>query len=216
MRLINKRTPPPLLTTYQYAVNAAYNDMDANVKNAIKVSLLNEQGWVCGYCQLKIDNVDQMRIEHHCEQSICNGQNGTIDRRLDYTNMMAVCRGDGGNLQFHCDQSKARFNSTNGLPIGVSPWVQAHVYGISYHATGLINSLNPRHDNEINTILNLNIQLLKNQRKSIYNQIFAEAPPDNPRGIQKFQSILRALLEFGNNRFSNPFPGLYEYLLRIS
>ncbi len=123
--------------------------MDTEIKEQLKISLLNEQSWVCGYCQQLIKDISKVKIEHHCEQRICNGENGYPDRRLDYTNLMAVCYGNFGSNDLHCDSNKARFNANNGLPIQVSPWNNAHMACIKYHSTGKVDSTNDIHSKEI-------------------------------------------------------------------
>ena len=107
MRKIDKKKSPNSLTTYKLKRNPddalykpTYKEMDQVVYVNTLTSLLNEQGWICGYCQQKISNIKNSTIEHHCEQTICNGENGRRDKTLDYKNMLAVCLGSIGNEQY--------------------------------------------------------------------------------------------------------------------
>ena len=152
MRRIIKNSPPNSFTTYSLTPGATFTDIPSIIKDNLKESLLNEQGWLCGYCQQVIKQKSKASIEHHCEQSICNGENNTQDRRLDYTNLLAVCLGNAGQPDLHCDSKKSQFDVNNGLPIKVSPWSDAHVARITYHTSGLINSTDATHSKEINLI----------------------------------------------------------------
>lgn len=212
MKLINKSYPPPLLITYKQINGATFDDMDQDVKSQLKEYLLNEQGWICGYCQQKIKNTECMKIEHHCEQSICNGVGGTVDRRLDYTNLMAVCMGRSSS-GLHCDTQKANFNTTTGLPINISPWIIAHINGVKYSSTGLISSTNRTHDNEINTILNLNTPYLKENRQKIWLQLFILCKGKFGNDFkQKIRRLTAPYISKAGNQYSSPYPGLYQFM----
>lgn len=217
MRKINKSKPPGSFETYIKTIvpTPRYENIPQNVSIDLRLSLLNEQGWVCGYCQQKISTPNQTKIEHHCEQSICNGENGNMDRTLDYTNLMAVCSGKAGYGILHCDSSKATFNSSNGLPINVSPWNNSHMQAIFYTSNGLVKSSIITHNNEIIKILNLNTKHLKELRKKKFILFFAAVGNiETKRGKEKLKKLLEEDLEFSNNKFSNDFPGLSKYMLK--
>jgi uncharacterized protein (TIGR02646 family) len=219
MRKIDKLQPPNSLITYSQTTNPndpsykpTYEGLDSNVIKDIKEKLLNEQGWVCGYCMQKI-NKSNMTIEHHCEQSICNGENGTTDRTLHYTNMLAVCQGKTHSEQ-HCDKQKSKFDAQSGLPMSLSPWERAHMNTISFKSSGQIKSSNLNYDNELNKFLNLNAKFLKDLRGSKFRKIFA-ASKHSKVAIQKakMRSILERDLQKTGYSFSNDFPGLSEFML---
>ena len=219
MRRIIKYAPPTSLLTYIGKKNpedpkykSTYGGLDADVIDDLKDGLLNEQGWVCGYCMQKI-NKDNMSIEHHCEQAICNGENGTTDRTLDYTNMLAVCSGKRAK-ELHCDTKKSQFNTTTGLPMNVSPLVEPHMATIEYSSTGYVKSTNTVYDGEINRFLNLNTPYLRDLRSKKFKQIFtASFHPQKAKQKAKMKSILDKDLQKGAYNFSNNFPGLSEYML---
>lgn len=212
MKLIIKVVPPPLLQPYSNKVSASYLDMDEDVRDELKLALLNEQGWICGYCQQKITK-ENMQIEHFCERSICNGKDGTTDKQLTYANLMAVCSGKPGNSTLNCDSKKATFTKDGGLPMNVSPWIIAHTSGIQYHSTGLINSTNVSHKEEIISILNLNIDYLKDARKKRRIDIYSNSKiKTGDVNIDKMRRLLLKKCEKAGNKYSEPFPGLYEYM----
>ncbi|WP_374173233.1 hypothetical protein [Flavobacterium tructae] len=216
MRKISKNTPPKLLTTYKKQIGASYDDIDKNVYDATLLALLNEQGWVCGYCQQKIAVPQNATIEHYCEKSICNGTGGTADLTLDYTNMMAVCLGKTTN-DTHCDEKKSKFRLATGLPIEISPWNTAHIKAISYTSTGTIKSSNTRHNTEIDKILNLNISYLKKNRKSKFVSLLKAAGNISvKKGKDRLKKILNDELVIGNNRYPSSFPGMCEYMMKYT
>ena len=222
MRKIDKQNPPSSFTNYKKKTNPddhtykpTYIGLDKEVKVDLGKALLDEQGWVCGYCQQKISSRDKCKIEHHCEQCICNGENGTQDKTLDYTNLLAVCYGDSGLNEKHCDSQKSDFSTSNGLPIEINPWVTAHMNAISYHSSGLVKSSRQKHDGEINVILNLNTERLKSLRAKKYVSFIKISGDINVRkGKDKLRRLLESDLAIGNRKFSNAFPGMSEYMLK--
>jgi uncharacterized protein (TIGR02646 family) len=216
MRKISKNSPPALLTTYKKQIGASYDDIDKNVYDATLLALLNEQGWVCGYCQQNISKPQNATIEHYCEKSICNGTGGTLDLRLDYKNMMAVCPGKATN-DTHCDEKKSKFNPSSGLPIDISPWNTAHIKAIRYTNSGTIKSSIVRHDLEIDKILNLNVSYLKKNRKAKFVSLLKAAGEiSSKKGKDKLKRILNDELVIGNNRYPSSFPGMCEYMLKYT
>lgn len=213
MRNIRKNNPPASFVRYVKASNATFEDMDKDVKDDLRDALISEQKSVCAYCQQVIKK--NIKIEHHCEQSICNGQNGIQDKRLVYNNLFAVCKGFGGvNNEQHCDTNKANFNSTNGLPIAVNPLNRDHIRTISYASTGLIKSSNPQFSTEINQILALNISYIKDLRKRKWLQFFKYGKNKNGNlNRAKLRKLIEVDLALKNNSFQNSFPGLSEYML---
>lgn len=208
MKLIIKSAPPALLVTYAGAHNASFDDMDEPVKADLKRSLLNEQGWLCGYCQQIIKDPSRMKIEHHCEQSICKG------RTLDYTNLMAVCEGTAGTGILHCDSQKSKYNDRNGLPIKVSPWEVAHMTAVSYSSNGLVKSSFTAHSDEMNNILHLNIGYLKESRRNIWNKLFTLSKDKAGNfNKDKMKKLTRANSIKTGGRYPVAFPGLYEYFM---
>lgn len=222
MRWIRKANEPSLLQNYRRQVNASFEDLDKDVKDELRQSLFHEQFGVCAYCQQKlshedgIPNSDYIKIEHHCERSICNGTDGQTDRTLDYSNLMVVCLGKGGiNNDLHCDTYKATLDINSGLPITISPTNNTHMNTISYSSTGLINSSNADYNKEINNILKLNLPHLKEMRKKKWLLIFKNSRVRSGQpNKNKMEKLLSNDLATKEGRFSNHFPGLSEFMLK--
>ncbi|MFT5917422.1 MAG: hypothetical protein ACJAWV_003856 [Flammeovirgaceae bacterium] len=209
MRWIKKNNPPNSFQTYTKGIGASYSDMDSGEILDLKNSLLNEQEGLCAYCQKKI-SMKSMTIEHHCEQSICNGENGNFDRRLDYKNLFAVCLGMNGKTDRHCDTSKGDVAQNKGmkerwLPIQVNPTINAHTRALKYNAYGTLSSTNERHDSELNKVLNLNAEFLRDLRSKEFKTVFALSKNNTSR----MKRILKKRMDK-----NAPFKGMYEYMLQ--
>jgi len=74
MRLIKKLRQPTLLQKYIRQVGASYEEMDKEVKDELKQTLIKEQHGVCAYCQKILKKGKNVTIEHHCETfNVTNG-----------------------------------------------------------------------------------------------------------------------------------------------
>ena len=97
MKRITKARTPSALTQWmrnQKGINLTYGDLSGNVKQIVLNSLLKEQGWICCYTGLRI-NEDGSHIEHLYPQTLCRkepGQPGLYGakRDVDYTNLLAA------------------------------------------------------------------------------------------------------------------------------
>ncbi len=234
MRLIRKTGAPASFQTYIRAVAASYDNMDKEVKDELLVSLIAEQYGVCAYCQQHL-NPNTATIEHHCERSICNGENGTNDRRLEYRNLMAVCPGVIGNpTETHCDTRKAERAQENptahGLPMQVNPTIAAHIPTFTYSSTGVIKSKNTTYEKEINHLLNLNAKDLKRKRQNKFVKIMRSSSDKGKTGFnkKKLKKVLtddlslrtKVISKKGNplqkaQVFQNDTPGMSEYMLKV-
>ncbi len=216
MKLIRKNTPPSLFAEYVKDEFASFSEMDKEVKDELRLALYKEQHGICAYCQQKLKSLERTKIEHHCEQTICNGKDGTQDKRLDYRNLFLVCSGKGGkNNDEHCDTSKSNFNKTNGLPIKINPLISSHISKISYSSTGLIRSSDKQFHFEMDIILNLNLHYLKDLRQRKWISIYRNSKSKRKNGDvdkQKMRKLLDADLTKKEDNFVNNFPALSEYM----
>lgn len=144
---IIKGQEPASLWRYRATPNANYDDLPAPVKRELKLSLLSEQRNLCAYCMEQI-NYDNMKVEHFVARS--------VDESLElvYTNLFAVCKGREGDPEDRqtCDTQKKNRQLTFSF-LG-----QQITNAVKYRsATGEL--LFPGHEDEVNTVLNLNDQL---------------------------------------------------------
>ena len=124
-------------------------------KEALRLSLLEEQGGLCGYCMRRIKHERGLspitRIEHLKPQSLSLAE-GKPKETLSYNNMILCCDGDlGHDENFHCDRSKGE------QIISFTPLDSAAMNTISYSSKdGRIKSSNAQYDRDINQVLRLN------------------------------------------------------------
>ena len=146
MRKIIKGREPDAWLKYRCTPGAVYQR-----KPALAESLLLEQGYVCAYCEKRID-VQDLRVEHIKPRSQYPAQ------QLSYSNMVACCSGQSQGSA-HCDCSKKDEEITLNL------FTDALFLSISYKHDGTISSANKSWNDDINITLNLNCLSLKENRK---------------------------------------------------
>lgn len=100
MKRIIKSASPEELETYKQTPGARYEDMDSTTKKAIRKSLVEEQGYLCCYCGMKIENDYHSTIDHIKPQGVKEYE----DLQLDYNNLICSCDGDE---QKRCNKTKA-------------------------------------------------------------------------------------------------------------
>ena len=128
MIYIKKGPEPGALIRYRHQPNASFDDMDADVKKALRESLLKEQGYLCAYCMRRINDAQDTKIEHYKAR--------TPENELQYHNLLAVCRGgeDGPPSARCCDTKK------ENRPLYISPLSQRDMSRIYYSNNGEVHS----------------------------------------------------------------------------
>jgi uncharacterized protein (TIGR02646 family) len=163
MRAITKGAEPPSLTAHRLTPHCDYdNYVD---KPTLRDALVKEQCGLCCYCMCRLRNgqTPTMKVEHwRCQARYPADQ-------LDYRNMLGVCLGGEGqppHLQ-HCDTRKGdrnlRFN-----PADPAHHIETR---LRYEPDGRIRSDDNGFDREIEDVLNLNIPILKTNRKGVFDAI---------------------------------------------
>ncbi len=157
MRKITKNPEPKAWETYRKTENARYKPIPELVR-----SLLDEQGYICAYCERRIPcrdaekgtkGAEDHRIEHLEPQEVARETDDNSD--LDYNNMVICCPGNiaqDGESQYHCDKKK------EDKPLKISPLNAAMTATITFTSSGRIGSSDRGLDNELGENgLNLNI-----------------------------------------------------------
>lgn len=108
-------------------------------------------------------NKSSTEIEHYRSQHLFP------DLQLDYKNMLGVCNGNADSPQHKliCDKSKSNFDKLHSLT--VNPLITERVDQIKYTKEGEIYSENENINYDLDTVLNLNEQRLKDERGAIYS-----------------------------------------------
>ncbi len=124
-------------------------------KDIIRKTLISEQHGLCAYCMRRIENNDNMVIEHY--------KHINKDNALDYQNMLGCCDGGRNKVEDNkgclcCDASKGNQEIT------ISPWDKNLVDRIRYTKYGMIKVVpdDKEINRQINEILKLNGKLDSN------------------------------------------------------
>jgi len=164
MRAITKGTEPPSLTAHRHTVHSDYHNYQG--KDELRHALVTEQRGLCCYCMGRIHNGPAtMKIEHWRCQSRYPAE------RLNYRNMLGACTGGQGqppNLQ-HCDTRKEE-RDLQWNPADPDHHIETRV---RYEVDGSIRSADAAFDAELDEVLNLNIPLLKNNRRGVLDAVLA-------------------------------------------
>lgn len=168
MKYIKKSSPPAELISYRNSAGASYDDLVVNhhdIYEITRLSLAEEQGYICCYCGQRITGFEGTQIEHVFPK----GTAAYDIMQLDYeTNLIASC--DGGKYKrkinssispsdLHCDTKKSND------PIPVTPLNPLCEEKFLFNIDGDIFGVTPDADATIE-ILNLKSPILKNMRKA--------------------------------------------------
>lgn len=162
MKAITKRPEPKSLTQHRITEHCDYDNYAA--KDDLRLSLVGEQQGICCYCMGRIrPDASSMKIEHwQCQANFPEVQ-------LSYRNLLGSClggEGQPGHLQ-HCDTRKGDA-ALQWNPAEPSHMIESR---IRYGMDGSISSDNETFDAQLNEVLNLNLPLIKNNRKSVLDAL---------------------------------------------
>ena len=160
MRAITKDPEPTSLTAHRMTLHCDYANYAA--KGALRHALVTEQRGLCCYCMGRIrEGLTTMKIEHWKCQAHHPGE------QLNYRNLLGVCQGGEGQPQplQHCDTRKG------DIDLAWNPADPAHRIEtrVRYELDGSIRADDTDFDGQLNDVLNLNLPVLKNNRKGIYD-----------------------------------------------
>lgn len=156
MRAIIKGPEPASLTVHCKKKHSDYDNYQA--KAELRRSLVTEQRGLCCYCMARIHSEPtKMKIEHwRCQRYY-------QEKQLEYRNLLAACLGGEGQpprLQ-HCDTSKED-RDLEWNPADPAHHIETR---ISYGLDGSVHGNEAKFDEHLNDVLNLNLPMLRNNRK---------------------------------------------------
>ena len=162
MRAITKGPEPVSLTAHRKKPHSKYDNYEE--KADLRRALVTEQRRLCCYCMGRIHrDPTRMKIEHWRCQSLYPTE------RLNYRNLLAACLGGEGQPSHrqHCDTRKGdqdlRWN-----PADPTHRIETR---LRYEPDGSIRSDDGKFDAELTQVLNLNLAVLKNNRKGVRDAI---------------------------------------------
>lgn len=194
MKLIVKNKPQTVHFKLKKIIDDGgdYSNLKNNVsksdfiRDEVLGALLNEQHGLCAYCMKKI-TLSDATIEHIIGQKYVDNSGVEIgkENQLVYENFLAVCDGKSCNKNLHCDKSRANYQKTR--PLFANPLENRIMQNIKFSNKGVVyykDSSNKIEDIEknkdytlcdedpnikydIQVVLNLNCQNLKEKRESI-------------------------------------------------
>ncbi len=180
MKHIIKQEQPELFSKWKAKSNddwqPTYEILSGDIKKAVKDTLMTEQGYLCCYCEQRLD--DKSHIEHFRPQS-----DPTVDP-LDFTNMLCSCQ---NQLQKgeprHCGNLKGGWFDEILL---VSPFDPSCATKFRYIADGSISPYDLKDNAAKETIdkLGLNIPKLIAMRNSAIEPFLEDTL--NPDELQEF------------------------------
>lgn len=162
MRQIVKGAEPASLTAHRQTLHCDYDNYGP--KDDLRHALVTEQRGLCCYCMGRVHNgPTTMKIEHwRCQSS-------HPDEQLNYRNLLGACLGGNGqppHLQ-HCDTRKGD-SDLQWNPADAAHHIETRV---RYELDGSIRADDAVFDVQLTDVLNLNLPVLKNNRKSVYDAV---------------------------------------------
>jgi uncharacterized protein (TIGR02646 family) len=158
VRAIIKGPEPASLTAHRQTPQSDYDNYA--FKDDLRHTLVMEQRSLCSYCMGRIRRAaDAMTIEHWRCQSHYPAE------QLNYRNLLGGCLGGQGqpdHLQ-HCDTKKG------DRDLQWNPSEPGHHVDtrLKYELDGTIRADDVVFNGQINDVLNLNLQQIKNNRKGV-------------------------------------------------
>ncbi|WP_332450037.1 retron system putative HNH endonuclease [Methanoculleus sp.] len=213
MRYIAKHDEPKKFRDWKALANEdwkpSFDILQNPEKTVLKESLLDEQGYICCYCETYID-VDTCHIEHFCPQSSSQSRSRALD--IDYNNMHCSCDGTDENeskkiIGLHCGKKKDD-DFFKGL---ISPLSKECQNRFIYPPTGEIG---PADDEDIAAkrtieLLALDLPKLRSLRKAAIDAFLDPQIDDD-----EFIAFLHLSLQRNTERKFTPFISTIEYTFR--
>lgn len=215
MKQIVKLIEPNSLLQHRASRFADFDNIPFETKEELRLNLLSEQGHICCYCMKRIPEhiFPYMKIEHFK----CQDNFGVM--QLTYSNLFGACTGNEGQpkIKQTCDTKKGNtdlsINPTSTLPICETLF--------KYNAEGEISSIsdNKEVNKQLNDVLNLNMQTLKDGRSEIYLEVQKRVRLESKRTKNDKASFIRFLeqeklkwLERTDNKY-RPYCSVAVYYL---
>jgi hypothetical protein len=145
-------------------------------KNEYKLALLEEQHYLCAYCNRNLDEFTEveklhhLKIEHWYPQSLCKVEpNYNTPKGTDvaHENMLIVCPGVNVNPEFtHCDSSR-----TEGNTLTIKPQKPSYRFdNVFRYEGGMLKTENTKIQSDVNNELNLNDYMLIHHRNKVLDE----------------------------------------------
>jgi uncharacterized protein (TIGR02646 family) len=177
--MITKANEPQSLTQHRALPHSDYDNYQR--KDELRTALVGEQKGLCCYCTGRIRaEPTSMKIEHW------QSQENYPQHQLAYGNLLGACLGGQGQAppNQHCDTRKANRD------LQWNPATAAHMIEtrLRYLADGTVESTEAAFDDQLNSVLGLNLLFLKNNRKAVLDTVLIWYRAEQPVSKQKIQA----------------------------
>jgi len=178
VRAITKAAEPQSLVQHRAQAHSDYNNYVQ--KDELRTALVGEQKGLCCYCTGRIRaDAEAMKIEHwQCQASYPQHQ-------LAYGNLLGACLGGQGQAEAdqHCDTRKGN------RELLWNPATAAHMIEsrLRYLSDGTVESTDAAFNDQLNSVLGLNLKYLKNNRKAVLDAMLVWWRMAQPVSKQKLQ-----------------------------
>lgn len=176
--IVKGNEPNEVLRWKARAIPPTWEKLTGNTKKALRKSLLEEQGYICAYCQKRIHEVEYIvdvqgnrrkvmstEIEHIVPRCHCL----TEDKKIDYDNLIASCDGNTRKNNRDIPFDARHCNNHRGYDLlMISPLMVNCENYFSYEFNGGIVGNIP---DAVDTISKLNLTILKPTRVSKINGV---------------------------------------------
>ncbi len=173
MKHIVKQAEPESFIVWKDNANddwkPSYSKLQNPEKEAVFKSLLSEQGYICCYCERELTNED-----YHIEHFKPKDKTKFPELELVYNNLLCSCQVNTQKGEpLHCGNSKGNWFDENLL---ISPLDPSCERKFKYTHDGQILPFDENDEATKTTIekLQLNIDKLKNLRKSVIDVLFED------------------------------------------
>jgi uncharacterized protein (TIGR02646 family) len=209
MITINKtEEPESLIQDKRDGAKVYPDDLRPGTGLELREKLLNDQGFLCCYCQRRIPEkkIPKSKIEHfEC-------QDDNPDKQLLFSNLFIACSGNEKDKKKEntCDTLKS--NSTMTSFELLKSRIEDNIL---YTKNGVIFSEDENIERELNEVLNLNEENLRKNREGIFHLILRNKKAFNKKG--QYDKIIIDYIKYWSDRNSkkqfNEFVGFALYFL---
>jgi uncharacterized protein (TIGR02646 family) len=193
VRKINKSHEPNALAEYRASQQGDYEDYPH--KDELWQVLAREQRGLCCYCMCRIHaDVSSMKVEHwRCQKRYPR-------ERLDYWNMLGACKKEGQPSKLQCCDTKKGNRDLKWNPANPQHQIEAR---IKYGSDGTIYSDDVIFNEQLVTVLNLNLPVLVNNRKSVLDSILEWWQRNKPLTSEQIKAKITKII--GGDHELQPF-----------
>ena len=212
----------PKLKAKEYGLFDRY--VDEYRADELREVLKEEQGYICCYCMSSIAT-GKTKIEHY------QSRDKKPELEIDYKNLYLACDGEKINCHENQDKNvdihkdcKCKYEKKESYKKIVKHCDSCkgaralnHINlsnierNIKYKSDGTIYSDNKDIDRELNHVLNLNIKILKRNRRNAKIDLWNQLPKDKSWNRE---SINRIIIKYKNCSKKAPYLGVILYFLK--